>query len=180
MSSQDISVNPVPTTPSFTSFSHNIQQPPTAAPVKRGRGRPPVHKKDANGRPIVERNPDGSRVVPVQKYEMKVRAGGSQSSRSVSRTASASSSASTSASNPAKTKGKKKAGGTQSIKKKPVEKKKAARSDSTLEGLWCDGHKPSPLQVFERETSGKEGFDYLGSRLASYLEKQSLSAQSLA
>ncbi|KAF2629027.1 hypothetical protein BU25DRAFT_420445 [Macroventuria anomochaeta] len=50
-------------------------------PRKRGRGRPRVHERDENDKTIILLNPDGSRVVPVQKYnkvKKASKAGGSQ------------------------------------------------------------------------------------------------------
>ncbi len=127
MSAQESTVSSSPHQTSSFFFSHRVQHLPTALPIKRGRGRPPVHKKDANGRAIIEYNPDGSRKVPVQKYEKKVRAGGSQSSKPISKAPSAPAPASTSESRPAKAKANAAAGGVQVIGEKKEKKKRAAR-----------------------------------------------------
>lgn len=48
---------------------------------KRGRGRPRIHPRDDNGKIIIEVDASGERLLPTQKYNKVVRAGGAQSSK---------------------------------------------------------------------------------------------------
>ncbi|KAJ4989682.1 hypothetical protein SVAN01_04899 [Stagonosporopsis vannaccii] len=51
------------------------------AQKKRGRGRPRIHPRDESGKVIIEVASNGERVIPTQKYDKVVRAGGTQSSK---------------------------------------------------------------------------------------------------
>lgn len=49
---------------------------PCTPPVKRGRGRPRIHERDENGKPIIAKNSDGTRVKEKQKYVQVTRGRG--------------------------------------------------------------------------------------------------------
>jgi len=73
--------HPTPSAP-FILQNASIDSDGAKLPVqKRGRGRPRIHPRDENGKTIIEIDASGERLLPTQKYNKVVRAGGTQSSK---------------------------------------------------------------------------------------------------